>query len=50
MIVIADTSPINYLILIDAIDVLPVLYQRIVIPTAVYKELQANSAPVEVRK
>lgn len=50
MIVIADTSPINYLILIDAIDVLPLLYQRIVTPTAVYKELQAISAPVEVRK
>ncbi len=50
MIVIADTSPINYLILINAIDVLPILYQRIVIPTAVYKELQTDSAPAEVRK
>jgi len=35
MIVVADTSPINYLILIGAIDVLPALYQKIVIPTAV---------------
>ena len=49
MIVVADTSPINYLILIGAIDVLPALYQKIVVPTAVYKELQANETPVEVR-
>jgi predicted nucleic acid-binding protein len=49
MIVVADTSPINYLILIGAIDVLPALYQKIVIPTAVYNELQSAATPVEVR-
>jgi len=31
-IVIADTSPINYLVLIDEIGILPRLYQRIIIP------------------
>ena len=49
MIVIADTSPINYLILIGAIDVLPALYQKIVVPTAVYQELQSVETPAEVR-
>ena len=49
MIVDADTSPINYLILIGAIDVLPALYQKIVVPTAVYNELQSDATPVEVR-
>jgi predicted nucleic acid-binding protein len=49
MIVVADTSPINYLILIGAIDVLPALYQKIVVPTAVYDELQSDATPVEVR-
>ena len=29
MLVMADTSPLNYLILIDAVDLLPRLYQRV---------------------
>lgn len=45
MIVAADTSPINYLILIEAIDVLPQLYQSVVIPQAVLEELHANETP-----
>ena len=49
MIVIADTSPINYLILIGAINILPALYQKIVVPTAVYDELQSDATPAEVR-
>lgn len=49
MIVVADTSPINYLIMIGAIDVLPALYQKIVVPTAVYDELQSEATPTEVR-
>lgn len=49
MIVVADTSPINYLILIDAIGVLPELYQTVVIPQAVFEELQSNYAPEKVR-
>jgi predicted nucleic acid-binding protein len=35
MIVVADTTPVNYLILIGEIDVLPKLYGRVVIPPAV---------------
>lgn len=40
MIVVADTSPINYLILIGQIDVLKHLYTRTLIPSAVLAELQ----------
>jgi predicted nucleic acid-binding protein len=47
--VVADTGPLRYLILVRAIDVLPKLYDAIVIPGAVLSELQHPSAPVEVR-
>jgi predicted nucleic acid-binding protein len=50
MIVIADTSPICYLILIQAIDLLPKLYGRILIPDAVYQELKSPKSPVEVQQ
>ncbi len=41
MIVISDTTPINPLVLIGCAELLTALYQRIVIPEAVSKELQA---------
>jgi len=41
MIVVSDTSPLNYLILIDADHVLPLLYDRVVIPTVVWNELRS---------
>jgi predicted nucleic acid-binding protein len=44
-VVVADTSPLNYLILIEAIDLLPRLYRRIVIPVEVLNELVDNGAP-----
>ena len=34
MIVVADTSPLRYLILIEEIRVLPELYGRVIYPTA----------------
>ena len=49
MIVVADTSPINYLILIDQIAILEVLYGRILIPHAVHEELLSLKAPSSVR-
>ena len=49
MIVVADTSPINYLILIDEIDILAKMYGRVVIPHAVREELLRPSAPEAVR-
>lgn len=49
MIVISDTSPINYLILIDVIEILEKLFGSIVIPEAVFTELQHPKTPQPVR-
>jgi predicted nucleic acid-binding protein len=49
MIVVADTTPLNYLILIGEIDVLPKLYGRVVIPPAVVEELTRSRTPANVR-
>jgi predicted nucleic acid-binding protein len=49
MIVVADTSPVNYLILIQEIDVVPKIYGRVVIPQTVREELVRASAPQLVR-
>ena len=50
MIVIADTSPINYLLLIDQIDLLPRLFQKIIIPEVVRDEMIALGAPLVLQK
>ena len=47
-VVVADTSPLNYLILIEAIELLPRLYGRIVIPVEVLNELIDGGAPRRV--
>jgi predicted nucleic acid-binding protein len=49
MVVVADTSPINYLVLIDHIGILPRLYTRVLIPPAVFDELTHPAAPGLVR-
>lgn len=49
MLVIADTSPLRYLIAIDAIEVLPALFQRVIAPSAVIEELTRSSTPATVR-
>lgn len=49
MLVVADTSPLNYLVLIGCIDILPQLHQKVLIPSAVRRELLSVSAPPEVR-
>jgi predicted nucleic acid-binding protein len=46
---VSDTSPINYLILIQQIQILPLLFGRIAIPRAVYNELLDVDAPGHVR-
>jgi predicted nucleic acid-binding protein len=48
-VVVSDTSPLNYLILIDAVDLLPRLFSEVVIPTAVATELARMKAPAPVR-
>ncbi|NER95968.1 MAG: DUF3368 domain-containing protein [Symploca sp. SIO1B1] len=49
MIIISNTSPINYLILISHVNLLPQLFQQIIIPQAVYSELSDASAPSPVQ-
>jgi len=49
MLVVADTSPLNYLALMDLIDLLPRLYGQIAVPEAVIRELQHDQAPEAVR-
>ena len=50
IVVVADTSPINYLVLIDQTGILQRLYQRVVIPEEVLAELMDDSAPPVVRE
>src|SRR5262245_37639514 len=50
MIVIADTGPINYLILIGEIELLPALYDRVAVPPSVCEELGRLRAPEAVRE
>ena len=47
--VIADTGPINYLVLIGNIDLLPVLFEKVILPSAVQAELTDPDAPPSVR-
>jgi len=48
--VIADTGPINYLILIGHVDLLPRLFERVVLPSAVQAELANSLAPPAVQR
>jgi len=47
--VVADTSPIRYLVRIGQIELLPRLFERIFIPSVVAEELRHPSAPFAVR-
>ena len=49
MVVVADTTPINYLVLIGQIELLSSLYNRVLIPPAVLAELRHPLAPQPVR-
>ncbi len=49
MIVIADTTPLNYLVLIGRVEILPQLYGRVLIPLAVWEEFQRPETPQAVR-
>jgi predicted nucleic acid-binding protein len=49
VIVVSDTSPLNYLILVDAIDLLPRLFADIHVPPEVIAELSRAGAPEPVR-
>ncbi|MBW4497707.1 MAG: DUF3368 domain-containing protein [Oscillatoria princeps RMCB-10] len=49
MIVVSDTSPICYLLLIEKINLLPQLYGEVTIPQAVFDELGAAESPAAVK-
>jgi predicted nucleic acid-binding protein len=49
MIVVSDTTPLNYLILIEAAQVLPALFGRVYAPTAVIQELSDPRGPQPVK-
>lgn len=50
MIAVSDTSPICYLVLIGAIDLLPAIFNQIALPQAVIAELLHEDAPPSVRE
>jgi predicted nucleic acid-binding protein len=50
MIVVADTTPLNHLILIDKVSLLKTLYGRVIIPYAVLSELQDEATPPRVKE
>ncbi|HMD97186.1 MAG TPA: DUF3368 domain-containing protein [Terriglobia bacterium] len=50
MIVIADTTPLHYLVLLNHADILQELYGRVAIPEAVYRELQAAGTPAIIKQ
>ena len=49
MIVVADSGPLHYLILLDHAELLRSFYRRVVVPDAVAAELIAPGAPDVVR-
>lgn len=49
MLVVSDTSPLNYLVLIEAVDLLPVLFDDVFVPPVVIDEMRHQRAPMEVR-
>ena len=50
MAAVTNTTPLNYLILVGAVDVLPQLYERVLVPQAVVDELLHPRAPEAVRE
>ena len=50
MLVIADASPLHYLVLIGYVEILPALYGRIIVPERVFAELRHQRTPAIVRE
>ena len=48
--VVADTSPIFYLLSIGHVEVLPRLFTKVFVPSAVHKELCHPTAPQVLRE
>ena len=50
MIIVSDTAPLNYLILIDCHETLFALFGTVAIPSKVFAELQHTETPEKVRE
>lgn len=50
MIVVADTSPLHYLVHINEIELLPFLFGKVLIPHAVLEELTHEGTPVRTKE
>jgi predicted nucleic acid-binding protein len=50
MIVVADSGPLHYLILLERIDLLQRFYGQVLVPEPVANELSAAGAPAIVRE
>ncbi len=48
-VVVADATPLHYLILIEAVNVLPRIFEKIHVPSEVRDELTCDAAPPGVR-
>jgi predicted nucleic acid-binding protein len=48
MVVVSDTSPLNYLVLIGEAEILPQLFGRVHVPEAVVAELNSPGAPPDI--
>ena len=49
MLVVADSSPLNVLVVLGYVEILPKLFQTVVIPTQVANELSHRRTPITVR-
>jgi predicted nucleic acid-binding protein len=47
--VVSDSGPVHYLVLCDAIEVIPQLFGKLVLPASVARELFERQTPPEVR-
>jgi predicted nucleic acid-binding protein len=48
-VVVADTGPLHYLVLIDAVELLPRMFKRVLVPEIVAVEMNRSSTPAVVR-
>jgi predicted nucleic acid-binding protein len=48
--VVADTSPLNYLVLIEQVEILAVLFEKVFVPQIVRDELRHDETLESVRR
>lgn len=47
--VVADTGPLHYLVLIGHIELIPTLFESVFVPSEVQEELSRAEAPPDIR-